>query len=155
MTKRKTDKKYLAIELILEDGMSASAAAEMVGETHETVEKWFADYQEAQEEKLRKQEAEMIAMQKRIDELQDEIRMHRALYELIMDHPNRESEKLAQKHWEKIPEKVKHKLITNAFCVDCGATIITDYVMQGNEEGITLYGKCGKCGKSMATRVEI
>jgi len=155
MTKKKEDIKLLAIELILEDGMSPAATAEMVGETKETVEKWFADYQEAQEEKLRRQEAEMIAMQKRIDELQDEIRMHRALYELIMDHPNRESEKLAQRHWEKIPEKVKHKIITNAFCVDCGATIITDYVMQGNDDGITLYGKCGKCGKSMATSFEI
>ena len=138
MRKKNLEQKNLAIELILEDGMSTSAAAEMVGETKETVEKWFADYQETQEEKLLMQEAELIAMQKRIDELQDEIRMHRALYELIMDHPNRESEKLAQKHWKKIPEKVKHKIITNAFCIDCGATIITDYVMQGNEGGITL-----------------
>lgn len=155
MAQKPIEQKFLSIELILEDGMSPSAAAEMVGETTATVEKWFADYQEAQEEKLRKQEAEMIAMQKRIDELQDEIRMHRALYELIMDHPNRESEKLAQKHWEKIPEKVKHKIITNAFCIDCGATIITDYVMQGDEAGITLYGKCGKCGKIMATNADL
>ena len=151
MLKKQDDKKLLAIELILEDGMSTSAAADMVGETTETVEKWLTDYQEAQEEKLRKQEAEMIAMQKRIDELQDEIRMHRAFYDFIMYHPNRESEKHAQKHWEKIPEKVRHKIITNAFCIGCGATIITDYVMQGDEDSITLYGKCGKCGKSMAT----
>lgn len=155
MPNKTNDKTLLAIELILEDGMSASAAADMVGETSETVEKWLADYQEEQEEKLRKQEAEMIAMQKRIDELQDEIRMHRAFYELIMGHPDRESEKLAQKHWGTIPEMVRHMIITNAFCVDCGATIITDYVMQGDKEGITLYGKCCKCGKSMATSVEV
>ena len=155
MINKQADQKLLAIDLILDDGMSTSAAADMVGEPTETVEKWFADYQEAQEEKLRKQEAELIAMQKRIDEIQDEIKMHRALYELIIEHPNRESEKLAQKHWEKIPEKVRHKIITNAFCIDCGATIITDYVMQGDDEGITLYGKCGKCGKSMATSVTV
>mgnify|MGYP003612225422 CR=1 FL=1 len=147
--------KLLAIELILEDGMSTSAAAEMVGETTETVEKWLSDYQDEQEEKLRFQEAELIAMQKRIDELQEEIAIHRAMYDLIMDRPNRESEKLAQMNWDKIPEKIRNKIITNAFCIDCGATIITDYVMQGNDEGITLYGKCGKCGKSMATSVEI
>ena len=146
---------FLAMELILEDGISVSATANMVGETTETVDKWLADYQQAQEDKLRKQEAELIEMKKHIAELQEEIAIHRATYDLIMDHPDLASEKLARKHWEKIPEKVRHKVITNAFCVDCGATIITDYVIQGDEEGITLYGKCGKCGKSMATSVEI
>lgn len=153
--KELSEKTLLAIELILEDGMSASSAADMVGETTEIVEKWFADYQQEQEEKLRQQEAELIAMQKHIAELQEDIAIHRATYDLVMDHPDLASEKLASKHWDKIPEKVRHKIITNAFCVDCGATIITDYVMQGDEVGITLYGKCGKCGKSMATSVEL
>ncbi len=155
MTKQPTEQKLLAIELILEDGMSTSAAADMVGETPETVEKWLADYEKEQEDKLRRQEAELITMQKRIDEIQEDIAIHRATYNLIMDHPDPKAEKAARKHWETIPEKVRHKIITNAFCVDCGATIITDYIMQGDEEGITLYGKCGKCGKSMATSVEI
>ena len=154
MPQNLNDKTLLAIELILEDGMSPSAAAEMVGETTATVEKWMADYREEQEEKLRTQEADLLEKKKLLADIQDQIRMHRALYELIMDHPNRESEKLAQKHWEETPEKVKHKIVTNAFCIDCGATIITDYVMQGDEDGITLYGKCGKCGKSMATSVD-
>lgn len=155
MSRNPNDKTLLAIELILEDGMSTSAAADMVGEIPETVEKWLADYQQEQEEKLRLQEAELISMQKRIDELQDGIAIHRAMYDLIMDHPDLLSEKMAQRQWEKIPEKIRHKIVTNAFCVDCGATIITEYVMQGDEEGIALYGKCGKCGKSMATSVEI
>jgi transposase-like protein len=155
MTKKPKEQQLLAIELILEDGMSSSAAADMVGETPETVEKWLADYQDEQEEKLRQQEAEMIAMQKRIAELQENIAIHRATYDLIMDHPDLASEKLAKNHWNEMPEKVKNKIITNAFCVDCGATIITDYVMQGDKDGITLYGKCGKCGKSMASSVEV
>lgn len=94
-------------------------------------------------------------MQRRVAELQEEIAIHRATYELIMAYPDLASEKQAEEHWEKIPDKVQQKIITNAFCVDCGATIITDYVIQGDEEGITLYGKCGKCGKSMATSVEL
>ncbi len=153
--KKISEKNLLAIELILEDGMSTSAAAEMVGENAETVEKWLADYEKEQEDKLLRQEAEMIAMQKRIDELQEDIWMHRAIYDLIIAHPDLASEKIAQKYWETIPEKVRHKIITNAFCVDCGATTLTNYVMQGDDEGITLYGKCGKCGKSMATSMEI
>jgi transposase-like protein len=155
MSKNMKDIYMLAIELILEDGMSISIAAEMVGETHETVEKWLADYQQKQEDKLRKQEADLIDIQRRVVETQEEITIHRATYDLIMDRPDLESEKLAKKNWEIIPEKIRHKIITNAFCVDCGATIITDYIMQGNEVGITLYGKCGKCGKSMATSVEL
>jgi len=155
MTKQSTEQQLLAIELILEDGMSTSAAADMVGETPDTVEKWLADYQKEQDEKLRSQEAELISTQKRIDELQEEIAIHRATYDLVMGHPDSASEKQAMKTWEEIPEKVRHKVITNAFCIDCGATIITEYVMQGNDDGITLYGKCGKCGKSMATSIEI
>jgi transposase-like protein len=155
MHKKQNHKAILAIELILEDGMSTSAAAETVGETTETVEKWLAAYQEEQEEKLRQQEAELIAMKKHIAERQEEIDIHRATYDLIMDHPDQASEKMAHKRWEQIPEKVQHKIITNAFCIECGATIITDYVLQGDKECTTLYGKCGKCGKSMATSVEI
>jgi len=154
MTKKLSDIKYLAIELILEDGMCASAVAEIVGENPETVENWLSDYHQEQEEKLCQQETELIDMQKRMVELQEEHAIHRCTYDLILDHPDLESEKLANKHWEKIPEKVKHKIITNSFCVDCGATIITEYVMQGNEKGITFYGKCCKCGKSMATSFE-
>jgi transposase-like protein len=155
MPKKQNEKTLLAIELILEDGMSTSAAAEMVGETTETVEKWFSDYKEKQEEKLRKQEAHLIDMQKRIDDLQEEIAIHRAMYDLIMEHLDPDSEKQAKEHWAKMSDKLKHKIVTNAFCIDCGATIITDYVMQGNDDGITLYGKCGKCGNSMATSVEM
>ncbi len=155
MTKKLKDKFLLAIELILEDGMSTSAAAEMVGEKSEMVEKWLSDYQGEQEEKLQRQEADLIEKKKRLAEVQDEIRLRRALYDLVMNHPDPEAEKIAQKYWNKIPDKTRNKVITNAFCVDCGATIITDYIMQGDEEGITLYGRCGKCGKSMATSVEI
>jgi formate dehydrogenase maturation protein FdhE len=155
MTKKLSEQQLLAIELILEDGMSALATADMVGETPETVEKWLADYHEEQDEKLRFQEAELIVMQKRIDELQEEIAIHRAMYDLIMDRPDPASEKQAKEYWAKMSDKLKHKIVTNAFCIDCGATIITDYVMQGGEEGIILYGKCGKCGKSMATSVEV
>jgi transposase-like protein len=155
MTKGQSDKKYLAIELILEDGMSISAAAEMIGETPEIVEKWLADCQAEYEEKLRAQEADLIEKKKQLTELQDEIRLRRALYDLIIDHPDRGAEMNARKHWENIPEKAKHRIITNAHCIDCGATIITDYVMQGDDEGIILYGKCCKCGKSMATSVGV
>lgn len=52
MTKKQIDKTLLAIELILENGMSTFVAADLVGEAPETVEKWLADYQEEQEEKL-------------------------------------------------------------------------------------------------------
>jgi len=114
MPRKQFEQKLLAIELILEDGMSTSAAADMVGETSETVEKWLADYQDEQEKKLRFQEAELIDMQKRIDELQEKIAIHRAMYDLFRDHPDLASEKMAQKHWEKIPEKVKHiSLLSN------------------------------------------
>ena len=155
MIKKQKYKTLLAIELILEDGMSSSAAAEMVGETTETVEKWLSDYQAEYEEKLRIQEADLIEKKKQLTDLQDEIRLRRALYDLIMNHPDRDAEIIASEHWRTIPEKIRHKITTNAYCIDCGATIITDYIMQGDEEGIVLYGKCGKCGKSMATSVEI
>jgi transposase-like protein len=151
MTKKQLETKYLAIELILEDGMSTSAAAELVGEITETVENWLAEY----EEKLRIQEADLIDKNKHMAELQDEIRLRRALYDLVIDHPDRDAEKIASKNWETISDKIKHRIITNAYCIDCGATIITDYVIQGDEECIILYGKCCKCGKSMATSVDL
>lgn len=154
MKKKLENTTFLALELILEDGMSSSAAANIVGVTPETVEKWLDAYQKVQDEKLRSQEAELIATQKRIDELQKEIALHRALYDLIINHPDKDSEKKAKVYWEKMPDLLKRKIVTNAYCIDCGATIITDYVMQGDDEGITLYGKCGKCGKSMATSVD-
>jgi len=143
-----------AIEYILEEGMDVSTAADMVGEKSETVNKWLADYQKEQDVKISQQETEFIEMHKRVQDSQEEIRMHRSTYELIMSHPDPAAEKVAKAGWEKLPDKLKHKVVTNADCVDCGATIITDYVMQGDVEGITLYGKCGKCGKSMSTRVK-
>jgi transposase-like protein len=116
--KRQSHKKYLAIKLILEDGMSVSAAAEMVGEPPGTVGKWLADYLADQEEKLLAQEADLIEKKRQLAETQEEIRMRRALYDLVIDRPDPKAEKAAKKYWEAIPEKVRHKIITKAFCID-------------------------------------
>lgn len=61
--------------------------------------------------------------------------------------------KAAQK-WSKLPQTLKHRLLGNVFCSNCGATTVVDYTLHDNVSGILIKGKCNKCGKDVARLVE-
>lgn len=60
----------------------------------------------------------------------------------------------ALKKWSKIPDHVQEMIVNNVFCKTCGATTITEYSIVDDPCGITLQGKCAKCGGSVARYIE-
>jgi hypothetical protein len=60
----------------------------------------------------------------------------------------------AAKKWSKLPKDLKHKLLENVFCSNCGVTTIVEYTMHNDKFGVLLKGKCKKCGMEVARLVE-
>lgn len=60
----------------------------------------------------------------------------------------------AAQKWAKLPKQLQKRLLSNAFCSNCGETEIVDYTLHNDEEGVLLKGKCKQCGKDVARLVE-
>ncbi len=56
--------------------------------------------------------------------------------------------------WNKISSDVKRMLLNSTYCPNCTVTTIIDYVVEGAEEGLSLEGKCIKCGQDVTKYVE-
>lgn len=65
------------------------------------------------------------------------------------------TESKAAEKWNKLDKEIRRKIIENTFCSACGVTKIVDYSLHENKYGLTLKGRCDKCGKSVARSVEI
>lgn len=57
--------------------------------------------------------------------------------------------------WDALPEEIKESLINNVFCGTCGISSIVDYEVNNDAHGISLEGKCKKCGNDIARYVEV
>lgn len=58
------------------------------------------------------------------------------------------------KKWKMIPEDVQKRLLSNAFCVNCGVTTIVEYGIHNDRFGLILKGYCKKCGEVAVRFVE-
>ena len=61
----------------------------------------------------------------------------------------------AKKHWEKIPQSVRVKLLNNVYCTDCrGVTGIGEISGSVDRGDLVLKGICTTCGSQVARRIE-
>ena len=57
----------------------------------------------------------------------------------------------AVREWNKLPEKSRKLLLTNAFCHDCGITeFAPGYTMRMRNDRVLIEGRCTKCGAEIA-----
>lgn len=62
---------------------------------------------------------------------------------------------MAKKHWEKIPNEVRVKLLNNVWCGTCvGVSGIRLTAMAVEKGDLVLNGDCVKCGGQVARLIE-
>jgi hypothetical protein len=59
------------------------------------------------------------------------------------------------KKWYGIPQHIREKLEKNVFCVKCGETTITEYVVKPSGPDIVLEGKCIQCDGKVARVIDM
>ncbi|WP_391557142.1 hypothetical protein [Robertmurraya sp.] len=61
----------------------------------------------------------------------------------------------ANKKWLSIPKEMRKSLLSNVWCRNCSdVTTITAFIVEENNYGIVLKGKCKNCGKDVARVIE-
>ncbi|PHR54156.1 MAG: hypothetical protein COA44_13990 [Arcobacter sp.] len=64
-------------------------------------------------------------------------------------------EKKAMERFNKIPNDVKSKILSNVYCAKCKDTVkIIDFEATMDEDDLILKGKCGKCFGTVARLIE-
>lgn len=62
----------------------------------------------------------------------------------------------ANRKWLSIPKETRSQLIKNVFCVNClDEVTIVGFTIEDDQFGITLTGKCKKCGHEVARFIEM
>ena len=56
--------------------------------------------------------------------------------------------------WDALPNNEKLQILKSAYCSKCDLTTIVNYIIEENEFGIILKGKCKKCGKDILRLIE-
>ena len=60
----------------------------------------------------------------------------------------------AYRKWKTLGKATQAQILRNVFCPQCSATKITNYSMRIHRLGISLEGKCAKCGGRVARLIE-
>lgn len=61
----------------------------------------------------------------------------------------------AMKKWARLSKDIQERFLRNVFCPTCGVTMIVEYSITNDDDGILLNGSCKKCGRNVARMVEI
>ena len=62
----------------------------------------------------------------------------------------------ANKKWLSLPKETRSQLTKNVFCSNCMDVVtIEGFTIEDDQFGITLKGKCKKCGHEVARFIEL